>query len=219
MKHNPHDTRAELLRAALVCFAAHGYDGASMRMIAEEAKRPISLFSHYFGNKEGLYVAVFKWILGHGLPGLARMSEPDTDREPRDQMEALAMLREQIHYFYLEGVPEARAGNPEHEAAVVLMLQEIRECRSSLHELFFNHFSPRTKILQRCIKHLRPDLEDAKVVFLGISLVGIVVGHGLMSGLNKVIWGSAVAAHSSFLESELLVDFYLHGLLGAARQA
>jgi hypothetical protein len=147
------------------------------------------------------------------------MPEPEAYTEPQNQVEALAMLREQIHYFYREAMPDEGAGNPEYEAASVLMLQESRVCRPSLHELFFRHFSPRTEILRQCIKVLRPDLDDAKVIFLGTSLLGIVVGHGLMSGMNKVIWGPAAAAHRSFLDSELLAGFYLHGLLGVGRPA
>ena len=38
-------------------FAAHGYDGVSMRAIAADAEVDVALVSYYFGSKNGLFVA------------------------------------------------------------------------------------------------------------------------------------------------------------------
>lgn len=42
----------ELLQAALELFAEHGFDGTSVRMIAEKAGMNIAMISYYFGSKE-----------------------------------------------------------------------------------------------------------------------------------------------------------------------
>lgn len=42
----------ELLHAALELFAEHGFDGTSVRMIAEKAGMNVAMISYYFGSKE-----------------------------------------------------------------------------------------------------------------------------------------------------------------------
>ena len=48
--------RAAILAAARELFAQAGYDGTSLRRIATEAGVDVALISHYFGNKEGLFL-------------------------------------------------------------------------------------------------------------------------------------------------------------------
>lgn len=53
---NP-DTRSEILDAARVEFAAHGYTKATIRSIATLAAVDAALVMHYFGSKELLFAA------------------------------------------------------------------------------------------------------------------------------------------------------------------
>jgi len=48
--------RDEILAAAQALFAEYGYAGTTMRMIAEKAGVAFGLVSHYFGNKEKLFL-------------------------------------------------------------------------------------------------------------------------------------------------------------------
>lgn len=54
------DTRGEILQAARRRFATLGYEGASIRAIAAEAKVDPSLVLHYFESKEQLFVATLE---------------------------------------------------------------------------------------------------------------------------------------------------------------
>lgn len=47
-----------ILDAAEALFAKHGFDGVSMRMVADEAEVDLALSSYHFGNKRGLFDAV-----------------------------------------------------------------------------------------------------------------------------------------------------------------
>jgi len=50
------------LTAALSSFACHGFDGVSLRTIANAAGFNVSMVSHYFGSKIGLWQAVVDTI-------------------------------------------------------------------------------------------------------------------------------------------------------------
>ena len=51
------DTRAQLLAAARVEFAERGYEGATVRRIAERAGVDAAMVNHWFGGKEALFTA------------------------------------------------------------------------------------------------------------------------------------------------------------------
>jgi AcrR family transcriptional regulator len=61
-------TRATILAVARRKFATRGYDATSLRSIATEAEVDPALVIHYFGTKEGLFVAATG--LPEELPGL-----------------------------------------------------------------------------------------------------------------------------------------------------
>lgn len=212
MEPKASDTRTSLLQAALVCFADHGFDGTSMRMIAEKAERPLSLLSHYFRNKEGLYGEVFKHLLEASSPQQVTPIPAGLDVPG-----AIRLLREQIHLVYQQAAPDAAATQPFRDHQARLWVREFRAPRPSLHPLFKKHLAPTMDLIRECIRILRPELNEAQLAFLGATIMGQVVGHGTMSGLNRVVWGEHPPFGSRFQEAELLVDFCLHGLrVGAA---
>jgi AcrR family transcriptional regulator len=59
-KRDSERTRTALMKAALKEFALHGFAGARIDRIADAAKCNMRMLYHYFGSKEGLYVAVLE---------------------------------------------------------------------------------------------------------------------------------------------------------------
>ena len=55
-------TEQRLLEAAGEVFAEHGYRGATVRQICEKAKANIAAVNYYFGDKDGLYLAVLRYL-------------------------------------------------------------------------------------------------------------------------------------------------------------
>jgi AcrR family transcriptional regulator len=55
-------TEKRLLEAAGEIFAEHGYRAATVRQICEKAKANIAAVNYYFGDKEGLYMAVLRSV-------------------------------------------------------------------------------------------------------------------------------------------------------------
>jgi AcrR family transcriptional regulator len=56
-------TRERILQAAIAEFAAKGFSGARIDAIARASSSNIRMIYHWFGNKEGLYVAVLEQVL------------------------------------------------------------------------------------------------------------------------------------------------------------
>jgi AcrR family transcriptional regulator len=52
------DRRAQILEAAMVCFAQHGFHQASMHDISAEAGISVGLIYRYFANKEAVIAAM-----------------------------------------------------------------------------------------------------------------------------------------------------------------
>jgi AcrR family transcriptional regulator len=97
-------SRERILAQAERVFGARGFDGASMRQLANAANVPAALVSYHFGSKEGLYRAVFErrvpTVVEQRLAGLAiAMSEQDLDRRLELVVKALVfpMLHLRAH--------------------------------------------------------------------------------------------------------------------------
>jgi TetR/AcrR family transcriptional regulator len=61
------NNRARLLRAAADAFAKHGFEGASLRSIAEKADVSFQLIAYYFGTKQDLWVATINQLFDRYL--------------------------------------------------------------------------------------------------------------------------------------------------------
>ena len=64
---NAEERRIALVHAASIVFAARGYEGASTRVLAQEAGVTIGTLAYHFGDKQGLYHAVLDDLYGQLL--------------------------------------------------------------------------------------------------------------------------------------------------------
>lgn len=65
-------TKEAILTAARARFSSDGYERATIRIIAADAKIDPSMVMRYFGNKEGLFAAAA--VLELGLPDLSKVA-------------------------------------------------------------------------------------------------------------------------------------------------
>ena len=139
---NAPPARERLLRAGLRLFAEQGYTKTSTRELAEVAGVNIASISYYFGDKAGLYRAVFSEPQSPG-PGPDEVLQPGLPlREALRRFYAgfLEPLREgelvrlcvKLHFREMvepTGVwPDAVPGDdirPMHEAVVALLLRHL----------------------------------------------------------------------------------------------
>lgn len=97
---DPARTRAEILSSALSEFAAHGYDGAKVQMIARGAGCNPRLIYHYFGSKDELYLAALRQIYAE-----IRTREADLNLEALPPREAIVRLTEFTFDFFDSNTP------------------------------------------------------------------------------------------------------------------
>ncbi len=76
-RHDGEASRARLLHSGLRLFAQQGYAKTSTRELAEHAGVNIAAISYYFGDKAGLYRAVFIEPLGSPQDDIARFGGTD----------------------------------------------------------------------------------------------------------------------------------------------
>jgi len=79
---DPDRTRARILAAALVEFAAHGFAGARVDAIARRAKGNKRMLYHYFGNKEALFSAVLRRKMAERRSWAVAISNDPAERLP-----------------------------------------------------------------------------------------------------------------------------------------
>ncbi len=94
---NPEATQRRILVAARQEFARKGLAGARVDVIARRARANKQLLYHYFGGKDGLYLAVLEAAYGD-----IREAEGALDLEHLDPVRALRRLVEFTWEYYLK---------------------------------------------------------------------------------------------------------------------
>lgn len=84
---DPAATKKRILDAAVVEFAAKGFSGARVEVIAKTANANMRLLYHYFHDKEQLYIAVIEEVYRD-----VRLAEQDLHIEEDDPKQGLARL-------------------------------------------------------------------------------------------------------------------------------
>ena len=133
----PDQTRLALIRAALTQFGRVGYDGATTRDIAAEAKANIGSIAYHFGGKEGLHEACARHIV-ETMQELARpvlTALPDAGSLQPNQAEALLRLA-------LERMAGFVIGQPEAGAIVSFILRELDRPTAALDTVYTGVFEP-----------------------------------------------------------------------------
>jgi len=79
---NPQQTQQRILEAALQEFAAKGFVGARVDVIARRARINKRMLYHYFGDKEGLFREVLRRKIAQRSAWLANAPEDPVERLP-----------------------------------------------------------------------------------------------------------------------------------------
>jgi AcrR family transcriptional regulator len=79
--------REQIEEAALQSVLKHGFPGSSLRVVAKEAKVPLSILHYYFRDKDELMLSVVQRLFENGMEGLKEVRAREHD--PLRRIEAL----------------------------------------------------------------------------------------------------------------------------------
>lgn len=155
-------TRERLLEAATDLFAAHGFKRVTIRQICQAAHANIAAVNYHFGDKEGLYRAIFDGVVSAMQETNAAAFEAGAGSPPADRLRVFVRT-------WLRRV----TASPKHLSIHRLMTRELEDPTGALDRVFEQVIEPRQRYLGEVIAALAgipPD--DARVLRASASVLG-----------------------------------------------
>lgn len=169
MSQHKDSTRQALLDAAGPLFAQKGFDGASIRAIAEHAKANIAAVNYHFGSKENLYLQALKCAVldSEGRRPVSFLGALENATSPED---VAAIIRElvRVRFHALLG-PERPLWQGQ------LIMRSLIEPNEALRAVVRQIFVPDHEALIAILKRAKPDLDDETVDLMAYGLTGQII--------------------------------------------
>jgi AcrR family transcriptional regulator len=181
----PPGTREKLLTAAIELFGRKGYDGTSIREIADKAQANIAGIAYHFGGKDELYRACIHHILETIRSGLARqMSSPaDEQLSASEAREALKDALFAMTRFIL--------ATPNVASFVRIIVREQMDPTASFDILYGQFMEPMHRRLCRLWSLATGDdaeAEAAKIAVFGLLGQVLVFRIARAGALRRMGW-------------------------------
>jgi AcrR family transcriptional regulator len=156
-------SRERLLMTAMRLFSERGYAQTSTREIALAAGTNIAAISYYFGDKAGLYRAIFKAQSNHEPQDVAAFTDPALD------------LRQALARFYAMLIAPLKQGDIAR-MCMRLWLRETLEPTGVWHEEIDNGIRPaHAGLVMVLSRHLKVDKPGDDMLRLAFSVVGLAI--------------------------------------------
>ncbi len=146
------DTRAALVTAARYVFTERGYDGATVRAIADRAGMDAAMVNHWFGGKDGLFLAALQIPLDPEQI-LPRLLDGDPEQLGERVVRTFLTVWDASGGGAMAALIRSVAGHPEAAAM-------MREFVSRV-------------ILGRVVGAVSPDRPELRAALCGTQIVGL----------------------------------------------
>lgn len=219
-------TRRRFLAATEQLFAAHGYDGTSMRAIAQKADVNLATVTHYWGTKRALFRDLFerrfRALAEEHVRRFKSLAAGSAKGRGLDLREVLLALIEPA--FLLSAAQAARLGNAKKSKADRKLFHCIYgraltdpsdEVADSMNEIFKEMIPLCFKLLRKCCAHLEPQEFYWRVI--------CVTGANVFAQASTPRIGKFLAHELDDLDdplaAERIVNFLLSGMEAPAISA
>lgn len=161
-------TRTRILYAAEAEFADHGFDGVSVRQIAQRADVPVALINYHFGGKEGLYRAIFEMrapmIVDQRIAGL-RFAEMEPDPERKVELIVKAVLVPNLHMRSTE----------KNSSYARILAREVSDPKSHQRGVIQEFFDPIAYKVMESLQKALPDRSIEEINWGYQAMLGVMV--------------------------------------------
>lgn len=202
LRSDGQEARNRLLDAALTLFADKGFAKTSTREIAQAAQANIASISYYFGDKNGLYRAVFS-DPRYNPPFVPR----DADAPPQD-------IRTTLHFMLATFVEPIKSGQQIRQC-MKLHFREMIEPTGMWQAEIDNNIKPAHQMLAQALcEHLGLRKTDDDIHRLAFDIAGLGVmlhvGIDVIQAIRPGLISSSAALdryHARMVDSAMaLVD-------------
>ena len=199
------DGRARILAAAEKIFSEQGYEGCSLRQVAQLAETPLSLATYHFGDKLSLYREVFRArmpeLVQQRLTGLA-IADLETEADRKLEMIVKALL---VPMLGLRATERGRC-------FAVLFAREAADPASEERGIIRDLLAPVTDATLARLLSCFPERDAASVLWAYGAMIGAMLY--MLAGANRLreVSGGIVDANEVQICSQQLVSIALAGL-------
>ena len=172
MSTREQDTKSALIEAAGELFAARGFDGTSVRAIAEHASANIAAVNYHFGSKDNLYAeTLHAAVLSVSNAGLRLWLEDEIRfQTPKDYAALIRyIVRERFHTYFSPALPAWHTQ---------ILLRSFLEPSPALQALVRKVFEPDLEVLRTILRRAHPAFTEEEAMFCAFSLIGQIAFYG-----------------------------------------
>ena len=164
--------RQELIDAALLHYSLHGYQGATMKKIADEVGiKPASIY-FFYKNKEELFIAAFQHLLDNHLAEMKRILAETSSRSV-----------DRIFSEMLHGIVKYHKDDEQGTMAYIsLVTSPIPEIKLYLQKYLLHFNDWMVSSLEDLLRQSYPSLSTDEVDQIIKQFV--LLGNGLFWGIN-----------------------------------
>jgi len=198
-------TKLVILDAAEKLFAAFGFNGTSIRDVAQSADVPLALVSYHFKSKLGLYRAVFQRRLDE--VGKVRISRVDQIKAGTDRMDLLRKVSRAL----VEPIIELDTA-PEGRDFARLIAREINDPQEVERGIIEEHFDPIAHSIIRKLRTAFPEVDKRSIYWSYLFAAGALAINHVSTGRIERLSRGACRSGDAPAILDNLVEFIAGGM-------
>lgn len=185
------ETRAKIIRAAVLAFGTNGFDGTTLADIAQSVKddhgRPITaaLIAHHFRSPDGLATSK-EWLYLQTYKSACTIwAQPFGPTRPNPTN--LESAARELHLLAQIYSLSPQSADPYFRAAGLLVYSEFTRPRSILHEHLREALAPFGLRIRSIVTLLRPDLDRHDFSKIVSFVFGVLMYPVVSEGIKRFV--------------------------------
>jgi AcrR family transcriptional regulator len=176
------DRRSDILKSAEKLFAERGFNGVSVRDIADDARVPLALVGYYFGKKAELFATIFEQRRDYFERRVALIESVDTADHDGDLVEQV--VRAWAEPALMVGLEEGG------EAFATLVARGLWDAGIENRRAIERHFDQVAHAFLKAMAKALPNCEPGRLIWGYQYAVGSLLTHMVSSRVEDLSSGA-----------------------------